>query len=206
MNRIEAKQYIEFTKDGITEKFHEEDKVVCKTKEGNEYKGTIVCVGDFRENESAEAVAVICIDTSKSVWSSSREIIKFDDIDFICKDFLADTEIRNDISDDELRKNTYIHMLTSMGCDRIVAENTWDNMNKLMKQFDIPFEKAMGCAVYSLKYNCSMAIPLKYICGIDIESLNNSIPMYQREAMKCLGMALVSGVCYLIADYLDKDC
>lgn len=205
MNKIETKQYIEFTKDGVVEKFHEGDKVVCKTKEGNEYKGTIVCVGDFKENDSAEAVAVICIDTSKSVWSSSREIIKFDDIDFIYKDFLADTEMYADMTDNEMQKNTYIHMLTGMGFDRNRIDNTWNIMNKLMKHFDISFEKAMGCMMYSLKYNCSVAVPLKYICGIDIESLNNSIPIYQRESMKCLGMALASGVCYLIADYLCKE-
>lgn len=205
MNRIEAKQYIEFTKDGITEKFHEEDKVVCKTKTGNEYKGTIVCVGDFKENESAEAVAVICIDTSKSVWSSSREIIKFDDIDFIYKDFLADTEMYADMTDNEKQKNTYIHMLTGMGFDRNRIDNTWNIMNKLMKHFDISFEKAMGCMMYSLKYNCSVAVPLKNIYGIDIGSIEKSIPIYQREAMKCLGMALASGVCYLLADSLCRE-
>ena len=103
MNNIKAKSYIEFTKDGITEKFYEGDNVICRTTD-KEYTGTITCVGEFKENEDAESVTVICLDTSKSVWSHSSEIIKFDDIEFMCKDFLADTDINSDISDEETKK------------------------------------------------------------------------------------------------------
>lgn len=53
-------------------------------------------------------MTVICLDTSKSVWSYSSEIIKFDDIEFMCKDFLADCNIDNDMTDEELQK---IHIL-----------------------------------------------------------------------------------------------
>ena len=60
MNNIKAKRYIEYTKDGITDKFHEGDKVICRTVD-EEYKGTITCVGEFKENEEAEPVTVILI-------------------------------------------------------------------------------------------------------------------------------------------------
>ena len=103
MDKITAKHYIEYTKDGITDKFHEGDKVKCRTAD-REYTGTIACVGEFKENEEAEPVTVICLDTSKSIWSHSSEIIKFDDIDFMCKDFLTDTDINSDISDEEIKK------------------------------------------------------------------------------------------------------
>mgnify|MGYP000370636581 FL=1 len=135
MDKITVKHYIEYTKDGITDKFHEGDKVICRTAD-KEYTGTIACVGEFKENEEAEPVTVICLDTSKSVWSHSSEIIKFDDIEFMCKDFLADTDINSDILDEEIRKNTYIHMFTGMGCDKSKVENVWNSLNKLMKQFD----------------------------------------------------------------------
>ena len=105
---------------------------------------------------------------------------------------------------DEMNQ-VYIHMLTGMGFDRNRIDNTWNIMNKLMKHFDISFEKAMGCMMYSLKYNCSVAVSLKNIYGIDIGSIEKSIPIYQREAMKCLGMALASGVCYLLADSLCRE-
>ena len=104
MHNIKAKHYIEYTKDGITDKFHEGDKVICRTAD-KEHTGTITCVGEFKENEEAEPVTVICLDTSKSVWSYSSEIIKFDDIEFMCKDFLADCNIDNDMTDEELQKN-----------------------------------------------------------------------------------------------------
>lgn len=54
----------------------------------------------------------------------------------MCKDFLADTDINSDISDEEIKKNTYIHMFTGMGYDKSKVENVWNGLNKLMKQFD----------------------------------------------------------------------
>lgn len=205
MDNIKAKHYIEYTKDGITDRFHEGDKVICRTAD-KEYIGTIISVGDFTEDEESEPVTVICLDTSKSVWSYSCEIIKFNDIEFMCKEFLADTDINNDISDEETRKNTYIHMFTGMGYDRSKVEKTWNCLDKLMKQFDIPFEKAIACMMYALKYNCSIKIPLKNICGIDIGLVEKSLPIYQKEMVKCLGMAVAGGLVYLLADSLSKEC
>lgn len=204
MNNIKAKSYIEFTKEGITEKFYEGDNVICRTID-KEYTGTITCVGDFKENEDAEPVTVICLDTSKSEWSHSSEIIKFDDIEFMCKDFLADTNIDNDMTDEELQKNTYIGLFVGMGYDRAKVENTWNNVYRLMKQFDIPFEKAMGCMIYALKYDCGIEIPLRNISGIDICGIEKSMPIYQREADKCLGKSLAWGIVYLLADKLEKE-
>lgn len=204
MDNIKAKHYIEYTKDGITDKFHEGDKVICRTAD-KEYTGTITCVGVFKENEETEPVTVICLDTSKSVWSHSSEIIKFDDIEFMCKDFLADTDINSDISDEEAKKNTYIHMFTGMGYDKSKVENVWNSFDKLMKQFDIPFEKAMGCMIYTLKYDCGIEIPLKNICGVDVGFIQKSIPAYQKEMAKCFGMAVAGGLVYLLAESLSKE-
>ncbi len=204
MNNIKAKHYIEYTKDGITDKFHEGDKVICRTAD-KKYTGTITCVGEFKENEEVKPVVVICLNTSKSVWSYSSEIIKFDDIEFMCKDFLADTNINSDISDEEARKNTYIHMFTGMGYDKSKVENVWNSLEKLMKQFDIPFEKTMGCMIYALKYDCGIEIPLKNICGIDVGLMEKSMPVYQKEMAKCFGMAVASGLVYLLADSFTKD-
>ena len=207
MDNIKAKHYIEYTKDGITDKFYEGDKVICRTAD-EEYTGKITCVGEFKENEEAEPVTVICLDTSKSVWSYSSEIIKFDDIEFMCKDFLADTDINSNVSDEETKKSTYIHMFTGMGYDRFKVEKTWNCLDKLMKQFDLPFEKVMSCMIYSLKYECSIEIPLKLICGIDVTGMQNDIVKFEKEAAKCLGLALVGGIFYAIGSCLeaiDKD-
>lgn len=204
MNKIKAKHYIEYTKDGITDKFHEGDKVICRTTD-KEYIGTITCIGEFKETEEIEPVTAICLDTSKSVWSYSSEIIKFNDIEFMCKDFLADTDIKDDISDEDMRKNTYIHIFTGMGYDKLKVEMIWNSLAKLMKQFNIPFEKAIGCMIYALKYDCSIEIPLKNICGVDIELMEKSMPVYQKEMAKCLGMAVVGGLVYLLADSFAKD-
>ena len=92
-----------------------------------------------------------------------------------------------------------------MGYDRGKVENTWNNVYSLMKQFDIPFEKAMGCMMYAFKYDCNVAIPLKNICGIDVSGIEKSMPIYQREATKYLCSALVSGLVYLLANKLEKE-
>lgn len=123
----------------------------------------------------------------------------------MCKDFLADTDIKDDISDEDMRKNTYIHIFTGMGYDKLKVEMIWNSLAKLMKQFNIPFEKAIGCMIYALKYDCSIEIPLKNICGVDIELMEKSMPVYQKEMAKCLGMAVVGGLVYLLADSFAKD-
>lgn len=204
MKKIEAKKYIEFTYEGVIERFYEGDKVVCYI-DNEEFAGTVKSIGMFSETENSEPVMAICLDTSKSVWSYSNEIIKFDDIVFMCKDFLADIDVDTDISDEEAQKNTYIHMFTGMGYDRFKVEKTWNSLNELMKQFDIPFEKAMGCMTYALKYDCGIEVPLKNICGIDVELLQKSMPAYQKEMAKCFGMVLASGLVYLLADRFTRD-
>lgn len=141
MNNIKAKHYIKYTKDGITDRFHEGD---------------------------------------------------FDDVEL-------------DTSNGELRKNTYIHTFTGMGYDKSKVEKIWNSMEKLMRQFDIPFEKAMGCMMYAIKYNCSIEIPLKNICGVDIGLIKKSMPIYQKEMAKCFSMAVASGLVYLLADSFIND-
>lgn len=123
----------------------------------------------------------------------------------MCKDFLADTDINSDISDEEAKKNTYIHMFTGMGYDKSKVENVWNRLDKLMKQFDIPFEKAMGCMIYALKYDCGIKIPLKNICGVDVGFIQKSIPAYQKEMAKCFGMAVAVGLVYLLLKAYQKN-
>lgn len=220
MNEIKEKRYIEFTKDGITDKFYEGDRVICRTKEryvydkdsnlvkdeeGHEYRGEIINWCTLAATEGYEPTTVIFLNTSKNVFSYSMDVIRFNDIEFMCNDYLAEADACKDMSDDEVQKNTYIHVLSGMGYDRDKIENTWCSMEKLMKQFDISFEKAMCCVLYSLKYDCNITVPLKNICGIDMESIEKSIPIYQKEAAKCLGRALVSGVCYFLANMLNNN-
>ena len=70
---------------------------------------------------------------------------------------------------------------------------------------EFPFEKTMGCMIYALKYDCGIEIPLKNICGIDIELMEKSMPVYQKEMAKCFSMAIASGLVYLLADSFTKD-
>lgn len=46
---------------------------------------------------------------------------------------------------------------------------------------------------------------LRNICGIDVGLIEKSIPVYQKEMVKCCGMALAGGLVYLLADSLSKE-
>ena len=96
-------------------------------------------------------------------------------------------------------------MFTGRGYDRFKMEKTWNSLEKLMKQFEIPFEKAMGCMIYALKYDCGIEIPLRNICGNNVGLVQKSIPVYQKEIVKYFGMALAGGLVYLLADSLSKE-
>ena len=58
---------------------------------------------------------------------------------------------------------------------------------------------------YAMKYDCGIEIPLKNICGIDVGLIEKSIPVYQKEMVKCFGMALAGGLVYLLAESLSKE-
>lgn len=64
------------------------------------------------------------------------------------------------------------------------------------------FDKDM---IYALKYDCGIEVPLKNICGVDIELMRKSMPVYQKEMAKCFSMAVASGLVYLLADSFTKD-
>ena len=75
---------IKFTdKDGI-HIFNEGGNVVCYTSDGGAFVGKIISIGTYRQDKDAETERVIYLDTSKSRTSYSCEIIKLEDITYIC--------------------------------------------------------------------------------------------------------------------------
>lgn len=75
---------IKFTDKDGTHMFNEGDNVVCHVGEGNAFVGKIIFIGICRQDNGGEAERVICLDTSKSRTSYSCEIIKLEDITYIC--------------------------------------------------------------------------------------------------------------------------
>lgn len=71
-------------KDG-TQIFHEGDNVVCYVGDGNAYVGKITEIGTCRQDNNSEPERVICLDTSKGKTSYSCEIIRTEDITYICR-------------------------------------------------------------------------------------------------------------------------
>lgn len=206
MVNIEIKPNISFTDNDTTTTFYEGDNVICCIGDEERYTGKIIAIGNYKETEDSEPYEVICIDTSKSARSYSSEIIKTSDITYICKNPLADKVIEP-MSKEESDKKTFCGMLIGLGYDEKQVENLWENAKKIMKIYNIPVTKMTACTVYSLKNNCSVSVPIKIICGIDIEEMKKDIDdlentVNKKIAKTILGLGLL-GVALKISDDFD---
>ena len=206
MVNIEIKPNISFTDNDTTTTFYEGDNVICCIGDEERYTGKIIAIGNYKETEDSEPYEVICIDTSKSARSYSSEIIKTSDITYICKNPLADKVIEP-MSKEESDKKTFCGMLIGLGYDEKQVENLWKNAKKIMKIYNIPVTKMTACTVYSLKNNCSVSVPIKIICGIDIEEMKKDIDDLEKTVNKkiaktILGLGLL-GVALKISDDFD---
>lgn len=203
---IEIGANIKFTDENGTRTFVEGDNVICCRGEKERYVGKITCIGVYREDESSEPEQAICIDTSKSKTSYSSEVIKVKDITYICKNILDD---KNNIplTKEEQDKKTFIGLLTGLGYkDKAKVENVYDHMKNVMATYDIPFEKAVACTIYALSNNCSIEVPLKEMCGVDIKEIERMIPKLEKAAQFCMGMAIKSlGELLELIGIVNKD-
>ena len=207
MINIETKQHINLTDKGVTTTFYEGDNIICRVGDKERYKGKIIGIGNWKETEDSEPYEVICIDTSKSARSYSGEIIKTSDITYICKNPLTD-EIIEPMSKEESDKKTFCGMLIGLGYDEKQVENLWGNTNKLMKIYNIPVTKMIACTVYALKNNCSVSVPIKIICGIDIEEMKKDIDDLENTVTKkiaktILGLGVIGMALKGISDCID---
>lgn len=191
MVSIETRGHINFTDEGVTTTFNEGDNVICCVGDEERHVGKITAIGSWKENEDAEPYQVVCIDTSKNARSYSSEIIKVDDITYICKNPLKDN-LEPPMSKKEADKKTYVGMLVGLGYDKVMVEKAWNSMEKVMDSFDIPVDKALACSIYSIANKCSIYEPLKDICGVDIKEMKNLIGNLENVAKFSMGMAIKS--------------
>lgn len=108
---------------------------------------------------------------------------------------------------EESDKKTFCGMLIGLGYDEKQVENLWGNTKKIMKIYNIPVTKMTACTVYALKNNCSVSVPIKIICGIDIEEMKKDIDdlektLNKKIAKTILGLGLL-GVALKISDDFD---
>lgn len=192
MANIEALTSIKFTdNNGNENTFTKGDSVICCLKDKTRYKGILAFIGQYQDNDGTEPFNVICIDTSKSKMSYSSEIVKFTDIDYICKNPLSGIR-KVTMSKDWQDRKTFVGMLCGLGYDRKQIETVYDRLKNVMKSFDISVEKGLACAMYALENKCSFTVPLKDLCGIDIEDLEKKIDTLEKTAKECSAMAVKS--------------
>lgn len=186
---VELGANIKFTDEDGTHTFTEGDNVICCLGDEERYVGKITCIGNYQENEDSEPEQAICIDTSKSKTSYSSEIIKTADITYICKNPLADT-IKPTMTKEEQDKRAFVGMLTGLGYEEKGVEIVYEKMKKVIDLYSIPISKAMACAIYAINNQCSITIPLKEMCGIDIGEAEKTVDILMETAKECSAMAV----------------
>lgn len=191
MVSIETKGHINFTDDGVTTTFNEGDNVICCVGDEERHVGKITAIGSWKENEDTEPYQVVCIDTSKNARSYSSEVIKVDDITYICKNPLKE-KLDPPMSKKEADKKTYVGMLVGLGYEPKKVEKAWNSMEKVMDIYDIPVDKALACSIYSIANKCSIFEPMKEICGVDIEEMEKLVDNLENAAKFSMGMAIKS--------------
>ena len=189
MVSIETRGCINFIDDGVTTTFNERDNVICCVGDEERHVGTITAIGLWKENEDVEPYQVVCIDTSKNAKSYLSEIIKVDDITYICKNPLKD-KLEPPISKKEADKRTYVGMLVGLGYEPTKVEKAWMHMEKIMDVYNIPVDKALACSLYSITNQCSIFEPLKDICGVDIKEMEKLVDNLEKTSRFSVGMAM----------------
>lgn len=186
---VEFGATIKFTDENGTNVFSEGDNVICCLGDEKRYVGKITTIGNYQENDDSEPERAIYIDTSKSKTSYSGEIVKVADITYICKNPLCDN-VEPVLTKEESDKRTFVGMLTGLGYDKNGVEVVYDKMKNIINLYDIPISKAMACAIYAINNKCSITVPLKDMCGIDINELENLQDRLMDVAKECSTMAV----------------
>lgn len=209
MVKMEVKAHISFTDEGVTTTFYEGDNVICCVGDEERHIGKIAGIGTWKETEDTEPYQVVCIDTSKNPRSYSSEFIKVEDITYICKNPLVDEKLPINIEESD--KRTFISMMVGLGYDEKLIEIYWDKMQKIMQVFNIPVDKALACTFYSLANNCSIEVPLKELCGVDIGEMEKLIDNLENANKFTLGMTIKRlGECFknlgkLFEEEIEED-
>ena len=187
LNNIEIGATLKYTnEDGTVTNFYEGDEVICVT-ETERHTGTIAAVGTY--GDTGEVAVNINTSDKKNPLKYSSVIVKASDIKYICKNPLADKT--NLLSQEDNEKKTFVSVLTGFGYDNSTGQIDvlWDKSKKTMDSFNIPIDKMIACTVYSLENKCSINVPLKDMCGVDVEYINTTLlPQLESAAILSLGM------------------
>lgn len=187
LKNIEIGATLKYTdEDGAVTNFTEGDNVICHTKD-EKYIGILTSIGYY--GDTKEVAIYINTSDKYNPMKLTSVIVKVSDIVHICKSPSAD-DIR-ELTQDEINKKIFISMIAGLGYDNSTGkiDNLWDKSKKTMEQFNIPLDKMMACTVYSLENKCSINVPLKDMCGVDIEYINKKLlPQLESAAFLSLGM------------------
>lgn len=187
LKNIEIGATLKYTdEDGAVTNFTEGDNVICHTKDEKNI-GILTLIGYY--GDTKEVAININTSDKNNPMKFTSVIVKASDIVHICKNPLADDV--KELTQDEINKKIFVSTIVGFGYDNSAGkiDNLWDKSKKTMGQFDIPLDKMMACTIYSLENKCGINVPLKDMCGVDIEYINNTLlPQMESAAFLSLGM------------------
>lgn len=130
--------------------FTEGDNVICRVKDGRRYKGMIAIICRYRENEDEDMQHVIYLNTSQNKMSYSGEIIKAEDIAYMCRVPVNDLLEYPHINE-SLDREAFANMIIGLGYEREKAEIMYGSMRKLIALYNVPLASILASVIREIE-------------------------------------------------------
>ena len=150
----ENRPTLEYTNGDGTQTFSEGDAVICFT-EHKVYRGTIVAFSRYEENEGADSQYSVYLDTSKNIVDCSCEIIKAEDIAYMCRVPMNDL-LEYPQTDETLDREVFTNMIIGLGYDKEKAEAMYGSMRKLIALYNAPLASILASVIRELELDADI--------------------------------------------------
>lgn len=135
--------------------FTEGDNVVCRVKDGRRYKGMIAMICRYQENADEGPKHVVYLNTSQNKMSYSGEIIKAEDIAYMCRVPVNDL-LEYPQTDEALDKDAFTSMIIGLGYDKEKAEAMYGSMRKFVALYNVPLASILASVIRELELDADI--------------------------------------------------
>lgn len=133
-----------------TQVFTEGDNVICRVKDGRRYMGMIAMICRYQENTDGDSQHVIYLNTSQNKMSYSGEIIKAEDIAYMCRVPVNDL-FEYPQTDEALDRDAFINMIVGLGHEREKAETMYESIRELIALYNVPLASILVSVIRELE-------------------------------------------------------
>lgn len=140
-DRKEIRPVFEYTDDVGTHGFKEGDAVTCFSG-SKMHTGTIVAFSSYRENKDADPQYSVYLDTSRNNMNRSCEVIKIEDITYMCKN-QAKNLLGYPQTNETQDRSRFINMIVGLGHEKEKAKIMYESMREFTALYNIPLSSVL---------------------------------------------------------------